>query len=81
LVTGGTGFLGSALTRRLIADGARVRVLDNNSRGRAARLADVDGRFEYVEGDIRDAAKVDRACQGIDVLCHLAFINGTEFFY
>ena len=81
LVTGGTGFLGSALTRRLIADGARVRVLDNNSRGRAARLADLDGRFEYVEGDIRDAATVDRACQGIDVLCHLAFINGTEFFY
>lgn len=81
LVTGGTGFLGSALTRRLVADGARVRVLDNNSRGRTARLADLDGQFEYVEGDIRDAATVDRACQGIEVICHLAFINGTEFFY
>ena len=81
LVTGGTGFLGSALTRRLVHAGARVRVLDNNSRGRAARLDDVDDRIEYIEGDVRDAATVDRACVGVDVLCHLAFINGTEFFY
>jgi nucleoside-diphosphate-sugar epimerase len=81
LVTGGTGFLGSALTRRLVEAGARVRVLDNNSRGRVARLQDLEGRFDYVEGDIRDPAAVDRACQGIDVVCHLAFINGTEFFY
>jgi UDP-glucose 4-epimerase len=81
LVTGGTGFLGSALTRRLVAEGARVRVLDNNSRGRAARLQDLEQRIEYVEGDVRDAVTVDRACEGMDVVCHLAFINGTEFFY
>ena len=81
LVTGGTGFLGSALTRRLVNAGARVRVLDNNSRGCVARLQDIKGRFEYLEGDIRDAALVDRACDGVDVVCHLAFINGTEFFY
>jgi nucleoside-diphosphate-sugar epimerase len=81
LVTGGTGFLGSALTRRLVGAGARVRVLDDNSRGRAARLQDLDQRFEYLEGDVRDAAAVDRACEGIDLICHLAFINGTEFFY
>jgi len=81
LVTGGTGFLGSALVRRLIAAGHDVRVFDNNSRGRAARLADLEGRFEYVEGDIRDAATTTKACEGIDVICHLAFVNGTEFFY
>jgi nucleoside-diphosphate-sugar epimerase len=81
LVTGGTGFLGSALVRRLVGDGAQVRVLDNNSRGRASRLEDLEGRFDYVEGDIRDAAVVERACAGIDVVCHLAFVNGTEFFY
>lgn len=81
LVTGGTGFLGSALVRRLVDSGARVRVLDNNSRGRAARLDDLCDRIEYVEGDVRDPATVDRACAGIDILCHLAFINGTEFFY
>jgi nucleoside-diphosphate-sugar epimerase len=81
LVTGGTGFLGSALVRRLVGRGARVRVIDNNSRGRAARLADLEERVEYIEGDVRDAAAIDRACRDVDVVCHLAFINGTEFFY
>jgi len=81
LVTGGTGFLGSALTRRLVRAGARVRVLDDNSRGRVSRLHDIERQIEFVQGDIRDAAVVDRACDGIDVVCHLAFINGTEFFY
>ncbi len=81
LVTGGTGFLGSALVRRLVADGHRVRVFDNNSRGRAARLAGLEARFEWVEGDIRDFESVRAAVAGVDAVCHLAFVNGTEFFY
>jgi nucleoside-diphosphate-sugar epimerase len=81
LVTGGTGFLGSALVHRLVAAGFGVRVLDDNSRGRASRLRDIEGRFEYVEADVRDAAAVARACEGVHMVCHLAFINGTEFFY
>jgi nucleoside-diphosphate-sugar epimerase len=81
LVTGGTGFLGSALVRRLVAENHIVRVLDDNSRGRAARLDDVADRIEYIEGDIRDPQVVADACAHVDVLCHLAFINGTEFFY
>jgi UDP-glucose 4-epimerase len=81
LVTGGTGFLGSALTRRLVHAGSRVRVFDNNSRGRLSRLRDLEQQIEYVEGDIRDQAAVDRACEGVDIVCHLAFVNGTEFFY
>ncbi len=81
LVTGGTGFLGSALVRRLLQDGYRVRVFDNNSRGRTDRLHDVAGDFEFVQGDIRDAAAVHEACRGVDSVCHLAYVNGTEFFY
>ena len=81
LVTGGTGFLGSALTRRLVGEGVRVRVFDDASRGRAGRLNDLRDRIEYVNGDIRDPAAVARACEGVDLICHLAFVNGTEFFY
>src|SRR5947209_6746922 len=81
LVTGGTGFLGNALVRRLVEAGHRVRVFDNNSRGRADRLSGLDGRFEYVEGDIRNVDAVRAAVRGVDSVCHLAFINGTEFFY
>lgn len=81
LVTGGSGFLGSALVARLVREGHRVRVFDNNSRGNLRRLAGVQGQFEFVEGDIRDPEAVDQAVRGVDSVCHLAFVNGTEFFY
>lgn len=81
LVTGGAGFLGSALVRRLVQEGHRVRVLDNQSRGSAARLAGISGELEIMEADIRDAEAVKKATKGMDSVCHLAFVNGTEFFY
>jgi nucleoside-diphosphate-sugar epimerase len=81
LVTGGTGFLGSALVRGLLDAGARVRSLDDDSRGSAGRLAPVADRVEIVRGDIRDPAAVRDAARGVDGICHLAYINGTEFFY
>jgi nucleoside-diphosphate-sugar epimerase len=81
LVTGGSGFLGSALVRRLVGAGHRVRVFDNHSRGSLIRLTDIRDDFELVEGDIRDFAAVERAVRGADAVCHLAFVNGTEFFY
>ena len=81
LVTGGSGFIGAALVKKLVAAGHAVRVLDDNSRGHPRRLTDVIGAIELVVGDVRDAAVVDRASQGVDAIAHLAFINGTEFFY
>ena len=81
LVTGGAGFLGSALVRRLVREGNQVRVFDNGWRGCRSRLQDLTGNFEYFAGDIRDREAVARALQGADCVCHLAFINGTQFFY
>ncbi len=81
LVTGGTGFLGAALVRRLVKDGHAVRVLDDNSRGAPRRLADIAGDIELVTGDVRDEQAVQAAARGVDCLVHLAAVNGTEFFY
>ena len=81
LVTGGSGFIGSALVKALVKSGARVRVLDDNSRGRPRRLEAVEKDIEFIGGDIRDAAAVDAATRGMDEVHHLAFVNGTEFFY
>jgi dTDP-glucose 4,6-dehydratase/UDP-glucose 4-epimerase len=81
LVTGGTGFLGSALVRRLVQQGAAVRVLDNGSRGSVRRLQDIADDVEVIEGDVRDAETVQRAAAGTDAVVHLAAVNGTEFFY
>lgn len=81
LVTGGTGFIGAALVRRLVGDGFSVRVLDDDSRGAVGRLADIRDGFEFVPGDVRDAATVGRAARGVDGVFHLAAVNGTEFFY
>jgi len=81
LVTGGTGFLGSALVRHLIRVGHSVRVLDDDSRGNVGRLEDVAADFEFVSGDVRNPEAVQRATKGMDAVAHLAFVNGTEFFY
>ncbi|HLE11301.1 MAG: NAD-dependent dehydratase [Bdellovibrionales bacterium RIFOXYD12_FULL_39_22] len=80
-VTGGSGFIGSALVKKLVSFGNFVRVMDNSSRGDVSRLATVLKDIEYVEGDIRNLVEVKKLCKGIDSVCHLAYINGTEFFY
>lgn len=81
LVTGGSGFIGSALVRRLVGDGHRVRVFDNNSRGSLSKLGDIVNKVDFVQGDIRDAAAVAKAVAGVDCVCHLAYVNGTKYFY
>jgi dTDP-glucose 4,6-dehydratase/UDP-glucose 4-epimerase len=81
LVTGGTGFLGAALVQSLVKNGDRVRVLDNNSRGSLGRLGEVAEAVEFLEGDIRDPETVKNALRGMESVCHLAYVNGTRFFY
>ena len=81
LVTGGAGFLGNGLVRSLVKQGVHVRILDNGSRGKIARLNDIQKDVEIIEGDIRNSDIVEKACRKVDCVCHLAYVNGTEFFY
>lgn len=70
LVTGGAGFIGSHLVERLVADGQRVRVLDDFSSGKRSNLAPFADRIEIVEGDLRKPADCQRACRGIEFVYH-----------
>jgi UDP-glucose 4-epimerase len=77
LVTGGAGFIGSHLVERLLADGQKVRVLDNFATGSRKNLdftrrAMAEGRCEILEGDLRDRAAVVRAVSGVEVVFHEA---------
>lgn len=79
LVTGGAGFIGSHLVDRLAENSAaaEIRVLDNFATGRWENLASAvrDNRVEIVEGDVRDPVMAAGACDGVDVVFHLACLG------
>lgn len=81
LVTGGTGFIGSALVRAFLRSGARVRSLDSDFRGTRARLGDLGDAVELIHADVRDPQAVAAAVRGVDGVIHLAAVNGTAYFY
>lgn len=69
LVTGGAGFLGSALANRLVQDGHRVRVLDDLSNGDASYL---ETAVEFTQGDVDDVPLLWSLLQQVDCVYHLA---------
>lgn len=77
LVTGGAGFIGANLVKMLLAAGHTVVVLDNYAGGKK------EERFlagaEYIEGDIRSEADLDKACRGVDGIFHLAAMPRVTF--
>jgi len=85
LVSGGAGFVGSNLTEALLGRGNRVRVLDNFSTGRRENLSAAEdwareggGRFELLEGDLRDPSVCGAAMQGIEYVLHQAAIPSVQ---
>ena len=80
LVTGGAGFIGSAVVRRLLADGHSVRVVDDLSKGRTN--LDANTPVEFIKADLRDCAEAERVFEGVDVCFHLAAkIGGIKYFH
>lgn len=65
LVTGGSGYFGSLLSRAAIAKGYNVRVFDLND-----PMDEDSNRLEFTKGDIRDPEAVRKACKGVDIVLH-----------
>ncbi|MCK4825337.1 SDR family NAD(P)-dependent oxidoreductase, partial [bacterium] len=81
LVTGGSGFIGSNLVKGLLKSGHKVRVFDNNFRGKMENLESFKEQIDFIEGDIRNIDQIKLSLEGIDTVYHLAYINGTQYFY
>ena len=80
LITGGTGFIGSAIADKLAKDND-VIVVDNNQRGLNKRLDAIRNKIKIVNFDIRNEKQLINASKGVDTIIHAAYVNGTETFY
>jgi UDP-glucose 4-epimerase len=74
LVTGGAGFIGSHLVDRFIEKGSRLTVFDNMSSGKMEFIEDhlENPDFTLIKGDLLDQEAIEKACRGIDFICHVA---------
>jgi UDP-glucose 4-epimerase len=77
-ITGGAGFIGSHLCDALLAQGHQVSILDNMSTGSAANIAHIKDQIEIHQGDIRDAALVEKLMAPADVVLHMAAALGVN---
>jgi len=81
LVTGGTGFIGSNICELLIKANHNVKVFDNNSRGSISKIKKIRKKIRFIKGDIRSKESLNGALKNTDAVIHLAYINGTKYFY
>ncbi len=78
LVTGGAGFIGSHIVRRLVGEGELVRVIDNLSTGQLMRLGSVRDSIEFIEGDLADKQVSDEAVKDVDYVLHQAAVPSVQ---
>ena len=81
LVTGGTGFIGSYICELLIKKNCNVKIIDNNFRGRISKIKGIKKHIKFIKGDIRNRRVLDKALKNTDAVIHLAYVNGTKYFY
>tara|TARA_Y100000310_G_scaffold340856_1_gene438061 strand:- start:1323 stop:2255 length:933 start_codon:yes stop_codon:yes gene_type:complete len=81
LVTGGAGFIGSNLCNLLINKGFKVKIFDNNSRGSFRKIENIRKKVKFINGDIRNKQLLNKALKNTDAVIHLAYVNGTKYFY
>lgn len=81
VVTGGGGFIGAHLVKKLVREGWDVGVVDTMVPGDASRIAEVADDVDLYSLDVRDEDAMTAAVTGAEVVMHLAAINGTENFY
>ena len=81
LITGGTGFIGAAISNYFAIKGYKITILDNNSRGKVDRIKDNLKNIKFINGDVTNYKDVYRASKGNHCIFHLAAINGTRYFY
>jgi len=70
LVTGGAGFIGSNICKRLVSQGCFVRVVDNLLTGKKSNLAGVIDKIEFIQADMGDSEVAQSAMKDIDVVLH-----------
>ncbi len=81
LITGGTGFIGAAIINKLVKKNVKIICYDSNLRGNKKKLLSLKNKIKIIDGDIRDIKKLKKYSKNVDSIIHLAFLNGTEFFY
>ena len=81
LVTGGMGFIGSAICGLLINQGHKITIFDDGSRGNTNKNKDIKKKLKIINGDVRNFNKLNKSLKGVDSVIHLAYVNGTKYFY
>jgi len=81
LITGGTGFIGSNICKLLVERNYNVKIFDNNSRGSIKKIENFKKKIKFIKGDIRNKDHLHKAIKGTDAVIHLAYVNGTKYFY